>query len=277
MTTTNTEILTNEQAAQEQEVKQVSCTTVTDEVIQKLPSNMNAIWFDEEASANENYLKLITTVTTDYVYGLDRCCCYKPKIMSELRKKTIDAFKAFNKEADERGMQRLDVPKKLNAYQIARLFMALNYVLLIPERRPGSSSRRSTSSSGYEVVIYNYGCYWGCSNQFEFVFQLSQSLNHRFDLNKDYLLIMEIQFWLNVLAEKAESYHGQELIPVLNGIFNCRTRQLMPYSPKYVFLYKEDVYCLDDRNGLVMHHRDGRDEPVDDWLKRIRENSGDGN
>lgn len=277
MTTTNTDILTNGQTAQEQGAEQAPCSVDTQKVMQKLPDNMSAIYFDKEASANENYLKLITTVTADYLYGIDRCYGYYPRIMSELRKKTIDAFKAFNKEADKRGMQRLDVPRRLNAYQIARLFMALNHVLLVPEKTPGSSGSTSPGS-GYEVVIYRDGCYWSWElSSYELADTLSESLNHRFNDSRDYYLIMEVRFWLCVLAEKAEPYHGQELIPVLNGIFNCRTGQLMAYSPQYVFRYKEDVYCLEGRNGLVMHHRDGRDESVDDWLKRIRENSAGGN
>lgn len=273
MTTTST--LINVQA-QEQGAGQAPCSVDTQKVMQKLPDNMSAIYFDKEASANENYLKLIMTVTADYLYGIDRYGYY-PKIMSELRKKTIDAFKAFNKEADKRGMQRLDVPRRLNAYQIARLFMALNHVLLVPEKTPGSSGSASPES-GYEVVIYRDGCYcrWELSS-YELADTLSESLNHRFNDSRDYNLIMEVRFWLCVLAEKAEPYHGQELIPVLNGIFNCRTGQLMAYSPQYVFRYKEYVYCLEGRNGIVMHHCDGREEPVDDWLKRIRENSGGGN
>ncbi len=273
MTNTNIEILSNGQAAQEQGAGQVPCTTDTKEVVQRFPA---MLYNNHEIPVDVESLLLTMAVTKDYLDGIDRYFYHDfRKTASRLRQKTIDAFKDFNKIADEQGTQRLTVPKRLNACQVAQLYLALNHVVLVPmpDKEPYIGNTKTTPMYECEVLVYRSGGIYSREN----FFSLVEKLFPRLDWVEQYAMMEAIQFWLHLFAEKAELYHGQELIPVMNGIFNCQTKQLMPFSPKYVFLDKEYVFCLETSAGLVMHHHDGRDEPVDDWLKRIRENSGGGN
>lgn len=61
-----------------------------------------------------------------------------------------------------------------------------------------------------------------------------------------------------------------DLIAVNNGIFNYRTKQLLPFSPEYVFTSKSHVDYNPAASNVVIHNpNDGTDWDVVNWMKSL--------
>lgn len=61
-----------------------------------------------------------------------------------------------------------------------------------------------------------------------------------------------------------------DLIAVDNGIFNYRTKTLVPFSPDYVFLTKSHVAYNPNAQNIVIHNdEDGMDWDVESWMNEL--------
>ena len=83
---------------------------------------------------------------------------------------------------------------------------------------------------------------------------------------KDVKEVVEI---LNAEAEFAMLNDNRDLIAVNNGIFDYRTKELMPFSPQYVFTAKS---CVDYVPSAVNPHftmHDGLNWDVESWFESL--------
>ena len=78
----------------------------------------------------------------------------------------------------------------------------------------------------------------------------------------------EVYNFLSNTAERVEQTKDRYLIPVNNGIFNLKTKQLQSFDPKYVFTSKIDTDYIE--NAKHPEFEDGWN--VDDWLMEIANN-----
>lgn len=75
---------------------------------------------------------------------------------------------------------------------------------------------------------------------------------------------------LRVKAERVDRTQDRDLIAVNNGIFNYKTKELMPFSPDYVFLSKSHVdYVKNAPNPVIHNDADGSDWDVESWIHEI--------
>ena len=59
----------------------------------------------------------------------------------------------------------------------------------------------------------------------------------------------------------------QDLIAVNNGIFDFRTKELMPFSAKHIFIGKSPLDYVPDAVNPVIHNTDdGTDWDAESWL-----------
>ncbi len=58
----------------------------------------------------------------------------------------------------------------------------------------------------------------------------------------------------------------RDLVPVNNGVFNYKTRELLPFSPGRVFLNKVRTDLVKDAASPVLHHEDGVEWEIETWL-----------
>lgn len=57
------------------------------------------------------------------------------------------------------------------------------------------------------------------------------------------------------------------LVPVNNGIFNYATKELEPFSPRYVFLAKTRVNYIFNAKNIVIHNdEDNTDWDIESWM-----------
>ncbi len=75
---------------------------------------------------------------------------------------------------------------------------------------------------------------------------------------------------IHVHAPLAERETDPFLVPVQNGIFNYRTKELKPFSPDHIFLTKYPVsYNPLATNQTIVNPDDGYQWNVKDWIKEI--------
>ena len=79
----------------------------------------------------------------------------------------------------------------------------------------------------------------------------------------------EVINYLQTFAEIVYETTDSDLIPLGNGIFNYKTKQLMDYTPDYVFLAKSDVEFHGKVQNPVIQMPDGLDWDVESWMKEI--------
>lgn len=83
---------------------------------------------------------------------------------------------------------------------------------------------------------------------------------------KDVKEVVEI---LNAEAEFASLNDNRDLIAVNNGIFDYRTKELMPFSPQYVFTAKSSVDYVPNAVNPHFTMHDGLDWDVESWFASL--------
>lgn len=63
--------------------------------------------------------------------------------------------------------------------------------------------------------------------------------------------------------------HDPDLVPVNNGIFNYKTKQLMPFDPAYIFTAKSHVSFNPNAQLKVFTNKDGSNWDVETWVQSL--------
>ena len=72
---------------------------------------------------------------------------------------------------------------------------------------------------------------------------------------------------LRRLAPRKQRCNNRDLVPVNNGIFDYRTKRLMPFSPEYIFTSKSRVNYNPLAQNVTIHNPDnGTDWDVESWM-----------
>lgn len=98
------------------------------------------------------------------------------------------------------------------------------------------------------------------------LFRIVQSYDYQLEKAK----FDNIYFTLQSLAPRKQRTHERDLIPVNNGVFDYKTKQLLPFSSEYVFLAKSRVNYNSNAVLPVIHNdEDGTDWDVDSWMSEL--------
>ncbi len=267
--------VTNNQTARKKEAEQTPCNADMRKFVEEFLSTLGGT-----KGSSEITLMLSMAVTTDYLDSLDRDNLPEPEDAgSELLQKTVAATIACNEVLAENGDELpLDVPAELNAYQIARLILALYHVVQVPtsEMTGKYPDEFNYPGSGYTILYYSEegrtASDMFSSGTYYFIWPFLIADICPAIRTVPSQLTREVSFWLHMLAEKAGLYRGQELLPVINGIINCTTKKLMPFSPDYVFAGKYDWEYVESGTGPVMRSiYDGTVSlTMEEWINEVR-------
>lgn len=78
--------------------------------------------------------------------------------------------------------------------------------------------------------------------------------------------------YLNNMSEIVNRTCDIDLIALKNGVFNYKTKQLMPFSPDYIFTAKCKVaYRPNPTNPILHNDYDGTDWDVESWMDELFE------
>ena len=79
----------------------------------------------------------------------------------------------------------------------------------------------------------------------------------------------EVFAQLRALAPRRERTTDRDLIPVNNGIFDYKTKQLLPFSPDFVFLAKSRTNYNPNAANPVIQNADGTSWDVESWMQDL--------
>lgn len=160
---------------------------------------------------------------------------------------------AANKDAK---MKKLD---KLLPVQIADVILALHQVCLV---------KVADTEEGYLLAMYQE------DGDDEGIFSADEKQIAALARKYSYTLTdKDMKEVMSVLKERApviERCTDRDLVPVNNGIFNYRTKKLMPFSTEYVFTAKSSVDYNENATNIVIHNdEDGTDWDVESWMNEL--------
>lgn len=87
--------------------------------------------------------------------------------------------------------------------------------------------------------------------------------------------VAEIEKQLKQQAEVCDITKGRDkdLVPVNNGIFNYRTKELLPFSPEFVFVYKITVDFNPHAENPIIENIDGTFWDIESWILEMFPNN----
>lgn len=249
MTTTNTDILTNGQAVQEQVIP-------------------DGNWYD----AYEDKKGGLFTYVLGGAYKFRRRfgdvlhTLTPAEAVSALQEETACIFRERNAGLPEG--QQADPPAGLTPLQLAHLAMYLRDVAVMSPQGTPWAPRPACEVYAYQPDGPYAGLYTAD------LFPIFRGFEPDCPPRK----MEKALRWLRGCAERGKRCDRKTLVPVDNGIFNCRTKKLMPFSPKYVFLSKYRWAYVESGDGPVMRDGTGWEEPIEVWVENAMrcQNSGDG-
>lgn len=69
--------------------------------------------------------------------------------------------------------------------------------------------------------------------------------------------------------------NDKDLVAVNNGIFDYKTKKLMPFDPEFIFTAKSDVNYNPFAQNIVIHNeKDGTDWDVESWIDELTDDEG---
>ena len=96
------------------------------------------------------------------------------------------------------------------------------------------------------------------------------SLARQFSFNISTNAIKEIKAVLRTIVPHVNRNSNPDLIPVNNGIFDYRSKILLPFSPKLIFIAKSHVnYNEHAKNKNIHNNQDGTDWDVESWMNSL--------
>ena len=217
--------------------------------------------------------EIIRTCTDEYVSQIDVDDPPTPVIAeSELVSKVSDMCRAENNiafqiaAANAQGakvsIDKLRAPSKLCASQIAALMLKIYHIVRIK-----CGGVNSDPSYDLLAIYQTDGDEEGIYTTDEAVFKrLAKQYNYSIS-SKELADVMEM---IGLDAPRVSRTMDRDLIAVNNGIFNYETKELLPFSPDYVFLAKSRVDYIPTAHNVIIHNDDdGTDWDVESWMNEL--------
>ena len=172
---------------------------------------------------------------------------------------TTLAFEAENINRPKNA--KLRMPDKLTPSQIADIILALFPVYVISMTENGS--RNGAIPAVYQTDGFNRGIYDTDENSLErFIQKFCHTISRR--------EMEEVVTYIRRSAELRVRESDPDLVAVNNGIFNYKTKQLLPFSPDHVFISKSHVdYNPAAANVNIHNNTDNTNWDVESWMQSL--------
>ncbi len=220
--------------------------------------------------------ELIQTIVPEYIkkirnpknktpeqYGLD--------LLNEICKK-IEIHNA----GLPKGIQKLRIPEHLNAYAIAQLankiYIFRNISLQALKHSETEKLENSINRDETELFLYlsDTGKIGTYTNNDTSIF----AALHKIAPIAPMRTLKDAISFLRIYAPLAERETNPNLVPVENGIFNYKTKELLPFSPNHIFLTKCPIpYDPNAKNPIIHNPDDQTDWDVISWIREIADDN----
>ena len=159
--------------------------------------------------------------------------------------------------------RKLKYMDELLPVQIADIMLALHNVIAI---------KVADTAEGYILAMYQD------DGENEGIYVTDEKLLSNLARQYSYTItdkeLKEVKRCLKYKAPVVERCDDRDLIAVNNGIFNYKTKMLMPFSPDLVFTSKSRVNYNPNAQNVVIHNDlDGTDWDVESWMNTLSDDS----
>lgn len=207
------------------------------------------------------YNQILRDQTRDYLATINPARVPSPdEIESEILHKVASYIDAAN--AVSGSGQKLRTPKALLPAQIAEIMARL-----YPIRRIRAVGENASEDNDIIAVYCDQGENAGIYvNNDTTLFSIAKQ--YKYDLRQREF--EEIMYILRGLVPAVKQATDPDLIAVNNGIFNYKTKQLMPFTPDYIFTSKSRVnYVVNPPLPVYHNPDDNTDWDVESWIQDL--------
>lgn len=153
----------------------------------------------------------------------------------------------------------LKAPTKLCPSQIAKIMLKLNNIVRVKCGGENADPAYDLLAI-YQNTGINEGIYVTDENEFK---KVAHSYNYTISSRE----LNDVIALITMYAPRVSRTTNRDLIAVNNGIFNYETKQLLPFSPDYVFLVKSKVnYNASAVNVTIHNDDDDTDWDIESWM-----------
>lgn len=205
--------------------------------------------------------ELVRTATAAYLDALDMSNVPPPRqIEAELLEKVNRSITTDNLSRDKRD--QLSTLKTLTHSQVADIMLKLHKICRV------APSDKNTDPDLDLLALYmtegiDAGIYVTSDDTFRAV---ARQYNYSLTTGE----FKEILASLKDAAPRRYRCTDRDLVPVNNGIFDYRTKELKPFDPDIVMLSKSHVdYVPGAVNPVIHNDEDGTDWDVESWMKEL--------
>lgn len=203
----------------------------------------------------------INEVTCAYLAQLDIKNLPSPEnIKADILDQMKSAFDLENTVKEK--AEKWKIMDRLIPVQVAAITTTLYPVILLDMTNgAGKGSNANTSPLAiYQYDGENEGIYVGDEETLE-------NIGNQYCYGMNAYEQREYFRHLRRLAPRKQRCNNRDLVPVNNGIFDYKTKRLMPFSPEYVFTSKSRVnYNPLAKNVTIHNPEDGTDWDVESWM-----------
>ena len=197
---------------------------------------------------------VLRSVTDEYLSNLNSGMS-PDEIEAGLLDEVYQKFEEYNSTADK-GM-KWKIPDSLTHTQIAAVILKNEAVKML-----NHTNQKSTKRKYMTLVAYNpdTGIYTEDEDY------IREHIIRKYDYSATSQKMNEV---LSILRSKAEiitKCSNPDLIPVNNGIFDYRTKELLDFSPEYVFTYKSPVNYNPASFNKTFIEEDGTEWDVESYI-----------
>ena len=164
--------------------------------------------------------------------------------------------------------RKLTAPDRLVPAQIAAIMSKFYRIVMIQSGNPEAEADPDLDTEHDLLALYrdegaNEGIYVTAESTFKKIAEEYNPMISSHDLE-------EVMKKLRRSAPRVKQCAERDLIAVNNGIYNYKTKTLLPFSPEYVFLSKSRVnYNPNAMNVLIHNDEDGTDWDVESWIAEL--------
>lgn len=221
--------------------------------------------------------KIIQEVTDDYMcqHGKIKSFDEISAIEEELVGNIQDAFDAHNVICDKD--KKWKVPDMLNAAQIAEVMARGFHIIKINLCDKANDDEYTLLALYVDEVVSQIigdtkliGTYTISENHLK---QIANAFNFLLTSREIDEVLFSLKRKQTDIVPIRQRCNDKDLIAVGNGIFNYATKQLLPFSPEYVFLSKSPVAYDANANNVCIHNNDDNtDWDVESWMQSLAPN-----
>jgi putative DNA primase/helicase len=202
---------------------------------------------------------LINEATTAYLASLDPAC---PPSAVQIEAGLLAATNSLlvRENLDRPRVSQFTILKQLTFEQVARVLLTVRRVINI------APSLGSDPDKDLLAVYAASGPFEGTYATSEVALRAAAR-----EFNRQ-LTLTQAKEVLAILRERAPRVvlsTDPDLVPMNNGIFNYRTKELLPFSPEYVFLAKADVRFDPSATSPLIRTPDGDTWEFFPWLEEV--------